>query len=100
MAKKKKKKKSGRSLKGSFKTKKAANRRTYTSVRSGSPVTKAVKRACALVQSGPKQGKLRKGCRLTGHGARCDVLTKIPRTARERVGTRKNGQPKYRTVDC
>lgn len=79
-------------LKGSFSSKKAANRRTYTSIASGSPVTKPVKRECALVKSGPKKGKLRKGCRIDGNGiARCDVLTRLPRTARTKSG---------KTVEC
>lgn len=70
-------------LKGSFGAD-AANRRRFSKVQAGSPVTRSVKRACAIVQSGPKKGKLRKGCRLTKSGARCDVLVRLPDTARSR----------------
>ena len=85
-----------KSLKGSYKTTKAANRRRYTRVSQGSPVTRAVPRGCSIVQSGPKKGKLRKGCRIGSNGvARCDLLTRLPGSARQR---QKNG--KYKVVNC
>lgn len=83
-----------RTLKGSYKSSTAANRRSYSHISSGSPVTRSVPRACALVQSGGKKGKIRKGCRMTKNGARCDVLTRLPREARARIGK------KFKLINC
>lgn len=66
----------------SAKTKKAAVRRNWTSVSSGKTPMLRTPRACALVQSGPKKGKVRKGCRLTKNGAYCDELVRLPAEAR------------------
>lgn len=71
-------------LKGTYKTKAAANRRRYSHIGQGSPITRSVKKACALVQSGAKKGKLKKGCRLTKSGARCDELVRLPEKAYDR----------------
>lgn len=96
MAKKRKRRRRKGTLKGTYKSASSANRRTYTKVQQGSPVTRVVPRACAIVQSGPKKGKLRKGCRIAGNGqARCDELTRLPRQARQRIGARR-----YKTVGC
>ena len=84
-------------LKGVYKSSGAANRRRYRRVSSGSPVTHVVPRGCAIVQSGGKKGKLRKGCRVAANGqARCDLVTRLPRTARQRV----KGTKRYKTVNC
>lgn len=97
MAKRRKRRKAG-TLKGSYKSSGAANRRRYSRVSSGSPITRVVPRGCAIVQSGAKKGKLRKGCRVSANGqARCDVLTRLPREARQRVGGKGK---RYKTVGC
>lgn len=96
MAKRRKRRKK-KTLKGVFKSSGAANRRRYSRISSGSPITRVVPRACALVQSGEKRGKLRKGCRISGNGqARCDELIRLPRAARQRIGKSR----KYKLVNC
>jgi len=93
----KRRKRKSKTLKGAFKSSKAANRRRYSSISQGSAVTRVVPRACALVQSGAKKGKLRKGCRITGNGqARCDELSRLPREARQRIGKSR----KIKMVSC
>lgn len=84
-----------KSLKGTYRTKKAANRRRYSKVSQGSPIVHAVPRGCAIVQSGAKKGKMRKGCRIKNGRAYCDVVTRLPAEAKQR---KKNG--KYKTVNC
>lgn len=59
---------------GIFLTAKSANKRTYAAVYSSNVKSRIVPRKCALVKSGPKKGKLRKGCYFRGHNAFCDVL--------------------------
>lgn len=84
-------------LAGTYKSSGAANRRRYSRVSSGSPITRVVKRGCAIVQSGAKKGKLRKGCRISANGqARCDLVTKLPKTAKQRI----KGTKRYKTVNC
>ena len=85
-------------LKGSYKSSKSANRRRYSKIGQGSPVTQAVPRGCALVQGGEKKGKLRKGCRIGKSGvARCDVLTRLPATAMQYA---RKGSKKRIRVEC
>lgn len=83
------------------KTKKAAIRRNWTSVTSGKVPMMRVPRACALVQSGDKKGRVRRGCKLTKNGAYCGELTKLPETAKigpARKG--RDGRKRRRTVKC
>ncbi len=75
-----------RKLAGAYGSPSSANRRKYTKVASGSPVTKQVPRACAIVQNGAKKGKLRKGCRIRGGKAFCDKLVKLPAVAWKKKG--------------
>lgn len=84
-----------KSLKGSYKSAGAANRRRYSHISSGKPISIPVKKACALVRknvNGTMRTVVRKGCRLTKSGARCDELVRLPETAYDRK--------KKITVDC
>ncbi len=58
-----------------FLTSSSANKRNYQKVYSSNVTSKQVPRACALVKSGPKKGKLRKGCYIARGGhAFCDKV--------------------------
>jgi len=61
---------------GIFKTASSANRRgrKYVSISSSNPVSVIVPRRCAIVKSGPKKGKAKKGCKLTRNGAWCEKI--------------------------
>lgn len=74
-------------LGATFRSGGAANRRRYSSISSGAPITKHVKKACALVRTnrnGKMITKVRKGCRLTTSGARCDETVRLPSEAYDR----------------
>lgn len=82
-------------------TKKAASKRVWTSVSSGKTAMYRVPRGCAIVQSGEKKGKVRRGCKLTKNGAYCAGLTQLPETAK--IGPalrRKDGRKRRRVVKC
>ena len=77
-------------LKGSCKSAKCAQSRYWTRISSGTALKKRVPKACAIVQSGPKKGKLRKGCKIHKSGAFCDAtqIERLPSEATRRVGGR------------
>lgn len=82
-------------------TKRSAQRRRWTKVSSGQNPMFRVPRACAIVQSGEKSGKVRRGCKLTKNGAYCAELTPLPETAK--IGPakrRKDGRKRRRVVKC
>jgi hypothetical protein len=90
---------SGTSGLGAFLSPSSANRRRYRKVYSSNVVSKVVPRACALVQSGPKKGKLRKGCHIKAGRAYCDatIIDRLPAEAR-RPGKTKSGRPRAKVV--
>lgn len=52
----------------------SANKRKYQKVYSSNVTSRVVSRACALRTSGPKKGKLRRGCYFRGKHAYCDAV--------------------------
>lgn len=74
-------------ISGSCASPSCAKSKTWTRVSSGSSVKKQVPKACAIVQSGSSKGKIRKGCRIRGHHAFCDVgvVERLPATAKRRT---------------
>jgi len=57
-----------------FLTPKSANKRSYQKVYSSNVTSKQVPKGCAIIRSGPKKGKLRRGCRFRGGHAWCDTI--------------------------
>lgn len=84
-------------ISGSCKSSSCAGGKRWTRVSSGSAVKKQVPKACAIVQSGPKHGRIRKGCRIKGHHAFCEVgvAARLPKEA-----SRKSKTGKKITVSC
>lgn len=76
-------------ISGSCASASCAQRRKWTRVSSGSSVKKQVPKACAIVQSSASKGKIRKGCRIRGHHAFCDVGVRLPAEASRRSKTGK-----------
>jgi hypothetical protein len=60
-------------ISGSCRSPSCAKGKTWTKVASGSAVKKQVPRACAIRTSGAKKGSLRKGCKIRGGHAFCEV---------------------------
>src|SRR6185295_17001784 len=81
-------------ISGSCKSSSCAGGKRWTRVSSGSSVKKQVPKACAIVQSGAKKGRIRKGCRIRGNHAFCEVGKKLPAKASRKVHGKKI------TVDC
>lgn len=84
-------------ISGSCKSPSCAKGKTWTHVSSGASLKKQVPKACAIVQSGGKKGKIRKGCRIRGHHAFCEVgvAARLPKEAH-----RKSKTGKRITVAC
>lgn len=97
MAKKKTKSRKG-GTGAAFKNPKSAAARRWLTAR-GNVVSKKVPKACAIVQSGPKKGKVRKGCKIRKHGAWCDesIIDRLPAKARDK---RYSSTSKRAFIEC